>query len=86
MANSFNKEERVAFDQVFEKFNDGLVVSKLFNTYNLDDVTAERTGNIIWRPQPYIAQSFTGLDQSNFARNYTQLSVPTTLGLATRFR
>jgi hypothetical protein len=30
---------------------------------------------------PYIAQSFTGIDQSaNFARNYTQLSVPTTLG------
>lgn len=81
MANSFNKEERVAFDQVFEKFNDGLVVSKLFNTYALDDVTAERTGNIIWRPQPYIAQSFTGIDQSsNFARNYTQLSVPTTIG------
>jgi hypothetical protein len=81
VANSFSKEERVAFDQVFEKFNDGLVVSKLFNTYALDDVTAERAGNTIWRPMPYIAQSFTGIDQSsNFARNYTQLSVPTTLG------
>jgi hypothetical protein len=81
MANSFNKEELVAFDQVFEAFNDGLVISKLFETYALDDVSAERTGNIIWRPQPYIAQSYTGLDQtSNFARNYTQLSVPTTLG------
>lgn len=80
MANSFAKEEIVAFDQVFEKFNDGLVVSKLFNTYNLDDVTAERTGNTVWRPQPYIAQSFTGIDQSsNFARNYTQLTVPTTI-------
>lgn len=81
MANSFAKEEIVAFDQVFEKFNDGLVVSKLFSTYNLDDTTAERTGNTIWRPMPYIAQSFTGLDQSsNFARNYTQLVVPATLG------
>jgi hypothetical protein len=81
MANSFNKEELVAFDQVFEKFQDGLVISKLFATYNLDDVSAERTGNIIWRPQPYIAQSFTGIDQSaNFARNYTQLAVPATLG------
>jgi len=81
MVNSFSKEERVAFDQVFEKFEDGLVVSKLFNKYQLDDVTAERTGNTIWRPMPYIAQSFTGLDQSaNFNRNYTQLSVPTTLG------
>lgn len=81
MANSFSKEERVAFDQVFEKFEDGLVVSNIFKKYTLDDVTAERTGNTIWRPSPYIAQSFTGLDQSaNFGRNYTQLSVPTTLG------
>lgn len=81
MANSFSKQETVAFDQVFEKFEDGLVVSNLFNKYALDDVTAERSGNTIWRPMPYIAQSFTGIDQSaNFARNYTQLSVPTTLG------
>jgi hypothetical protein len=81
VANSFSKEEVVAFDAVFEKFEDQLVVSKLFETYALDDVTAERGGNTIWRPQPYIAQSFTGIDQSaNFARNYTQLSVPTTLG------
>lgn len=81
MANTFSKEERVAFDQVFEKFEDGLVISNTFNKYQLDDVTAERTGNTIWRPMPYIAQSYTGLDQSaNFGRNYTQLSVPTTLG------
>jgi P22 coat protein - gene protein 5 len=81
MANNFNKEERVAFDQVFEKFEDGLVVSNLFAKYTLDDVTAERSGNTIWRPQPYIAQVFSGLDQSaNFNRNYTQLSVPATLG------
>lgn len=81
MANSFSKLETVAFDQVFEKFEDGLVVSKLFNTYNVDNVLAERSSNTIWRPMPYIAQSFTGIDQSaNFARNYTQLSVPTTLG------
>ena len=80
-ANSFNKEERVAFDQVFEKFEDGLVLSNLFGKHTLDPVMAERTGNTIWRPQPYIAQSFTGIDQSaNFARNYTQLSVPSTLG------
>jgi hypothetical protein len=81
MANSFSKEEIVAFETVFEAFADNIVISKLFNTYNLDNVQAERTGNIIWRPQPYIAQSFTGIDQSaNFARNYTQLAVPTTLG------
>lgn len=81
MSNSFSKQETVAFEQVFEAFEDGLVASKLFSTYNVDDVTAERSGNTVWRPMPYIAQSFTGIDQSaNFNRNYTQLSVPTTLG------
>ena len=80
-SNNFSKEEQVAFDQVFEAFADNLVISKLFNKYGLSDELAERTGNTIWRPMPYIAQSFTGLDQSvNFGRNYTQLSVPTTLG------
>jgi hypothetical protein len=80
MANSFTKQETVAFDKVFEKFEDGCVASKLFNTFTMDGQLAERSGNTIWRPMPYIAQSFTGLDQSsNFARNYTQLSVPTTL-------
>jgi hypothetical protein len=81
MANSFSKEERVAFDQVFEAFEDGLVISKMFKKFNFDGQMAERAGNTIWRPMPYIAQSFTGIDQSaNFNRNYTQLSVPLSLG------
>lgn len=80
MANSFSKQETEAFDQILEGFEDALVISKAFGKYNVDGQLAERSGNTIWRPQPYIAQSFTGLDQtSNFARNYTQLSVPTTL-------
>lgn len=80
-ANSFNKEETVAFEQVFEKFEDNLVISNLFNKYQMDGVTAERNGNTVWRPMPYIAQSFTGIDQSaNFNRNYTQLAVPTNIG------
>lgn len=79
--NTFSKEERVAFDAVFEKFQDGLVLSNLFQKYEMDGVMAERTGNTVWRPMPYIAQSYTGIDQSaNFARSYAQLSVPTSLG------
>lgn len=81
MANSFNKEEIVAFEEVFEAFEDGLVMSNMFTKYDIPDKMAERTNNQIWRPMPYIAQSFTGIDQSsNFARNYTQLSVPTSIG------
>lgn len=79
-ANAFSKEECVAFDQVFEGFEDGLVISKLFKKYSFDGQMAERAGNTVWRPQPYIAQSFTGIDQSaNFNRTYTQLSVPLSL-------
>lgn len=80
MANSFSKEETVAFDKVFEAFEDGLVISKLFQKYMIEAVVAERNANTIWRPMPYIAQSYTGIDQSaNFARNYTQLAVPATI-------
>ena len=78
---SFSKQEIVAFENVLAGFQDGLVASNLFKKYNLDDVTAERANNTIWRPQPYIAQSYSGLDQTaNLNRNYTQLSVPATLG------
>jgi hypothetical protein len=79
--NSFSKQETVAFEKALEGFQDALVISKSFGKFNVDGVTAERSSNTVWRPQPYVAQSFTGIDQSaNFNRNYTQLSVPTTLG------
>jgi hypothetical protein len=81
MANSFSKEEKVAFDMALEGFQDQLVISKMFKKQTFDGTEAERTGNTFWRPQPYIAQSFTGRDQTaNFGRNYTQLSVPASLG------
>jgi len=80
MANEFVKEERVAFEDILEGFNDALVLSKNVSIYNSDSTTMERANNTIWRPQPYIAQTFDGTDQTaNFAR-YTQLSVPATLG------
>ena len=81
MANSFSKQETVMFDEVIEGFEDQLVISKAFKKRTFDGQTAERSGNQVWVTQPYIAQSFTGLDQTaNFARVYTQLSVPITLG------
>jgi len=80
MANAFSKEEIVFFDEQVEKFNDQLVMSRVVNKFNIDSELAERTGDQYWRPQPYIAQSFDGLDQTgNFGDN-TQLSVPSTIG------
>lgn len=80
MANSFSKEERVAFELILEGFHDQLVLSKAAHIYNTDQVTMERTSDVIWRPQPYISQSFDGMDQTANFRDYTQMAVPATIG------
>jgi hypothetical protein len=81
VANSFNKEERVAFEDMLEGFNDALILSKNVSIYRpADSATMERTGDVFWRPQPYIAQSFDGQDQTSNFQNMTQLSVPATIG------
>lgn len=84
MANAFSKEERVAFEDILEGFNDALVLSRNVSVYNTDQTMMERTNNVIWRPQPYIAQSFGGspmvLDMTGNFKDYTQLSVPATIG------
>lgn len=82
MANSFSKEERVAFEQLIEGFDDALVLSRNVAKYNPSSQEMERTGDVIWRPQPYIAQSFDGMDQTGNFQNQTQLSVPATLGFS----
>jgi hypothetical protein len=73
---AFSKEERVAFDDAIEGFNDALVVSKLVKVYRTDDQQMERSRDTIWRPQPYIMQSFAGLNQTANFGGVTQLAVP----------
>ncbi|WPE80196.1 P22 phage major capsid protein family protein [Acinetobacter baumannii] len=80
MANAFSKEERVAFEDLVEGFQDQLVLSKLVNKYRMSDVEAERSNNTIWRPMPYIATSYDGMDQTGNFKDKTQLSVPATIG------
>jgi hypothetical protein len=80
MSNAFSKEERVAFEDILEGFNDALVLSRNVSVYNTDSSMMERTNNVIYRPQPYIAQSYDGMDQTGNFGAYTQLSVPATLG------
>ena len=83
MANSFSKEEIVAFEDILEGFNDALILSKNVTIYNTSGVTMERARDTIWRPQPYIAQSFdrtVGTSIAGDVSNMTQLSVPSTLG------
>ena len=83
MANAFSKEEIVAFEDILEGFNDALILSKNINVYNTSGVTMERARDTIWRPQPYIAQSFdrvVGTSIAGDVSTMTQLSVPSTLG------
>ena len=44
------------------------------------DVEAERSNNTIWRPMPYIATSYDGMDQTGNFKDKTHLSVPATIG------
>ncbi|WP_443700170.1 P22 phage major capsid protein family protein [Pseudomonas sp.] len=79
MANGFNKEEIVMFDEMLAGFDDALVVSKLATVYQTDQTTMERTNDVIWRPQPYIMTSFDGLDQSANFGDVVQLAVPASI-------
>ena len=82
MANAFSKEERIAFEDILEGFQDALVLSRNVAVYNTDQTLMERTSNVIWRPQPYISTSYSGTDMTTNFDDYTQLSVPATIGFA----
>lgn len=81
MANSFSKEERVAFEELLEGFNDAEVMSRNVMKYGTDQQMMERANDTIWRPQPYIMNSFDGLDQSSNFNDKTQLSVPASIDI-----
>jgi hypothetical protein len=79
MANDFSKEERVAFEDILLGFEDALVLSRNVNFYKTDPIIMERAKDTIWRPQPYIAQSFDGPDLTGNFYDSTQLSVPVSI-------
>jgi hypothetical protein len=79
MANEFSKEERVMFEEILEGFQDNLVLSKNVNIYRPDQQMMERAGDVVWRPEPYIMQSFEGFDQTANFKDVTQLSVPVSI-------
>ena len=77
--NDFSKEERVAFEDILEGFNDALVISAQVMKYDIGDVMAERALDTVWRPVPYIVESYDGMDQTGNFNDKTQLSVPSSL-------
>lgn len=81
MANDFTKEERVAFEQLLEGFQDAEVMSRNVRKYSTDQQMMERAQDTIWRPQPYIMNSFDGTDQTGNFNDKTQLSVPASINI-----
>src|SRR5690349_3034068 len=45
-----------------------------------DATQMERTGDVFWRPMPFIARSFDGQDQTGNFQQFTGLSVPARIG------
>ena len=85
MANAFSKEERVAFEDILEGFQDLLVLSRHVSVYNTNQTEMARTNDTIWRPMPYMAQSINSTPGTTIAGSYqnmTQLSVPSTIGFS----
>ena len=81
MANTFSKEERVAFEDILEGFNDSMVISRNIATYGTDGRLMERTNDTIWRPMPYIlASQDRTVGSAVTAQDVKQLAVPSTLG------
>jgi hypothetical protein len=83
--NAFNKEERLAFEDLLQGFQDALVMSRNVSIYNTDSSMMERANNTIWRPMPYIAQSIDSTPGTSISASYkdfTQLAVPANLGFS----
>jgi len=90
MANTFNKEEKVAFDQLLEGFNDALIMSRNVTVYKYNQTDAARTTafpssvspnyGTVWRPQPYIMPSVTSTPGSAVTfTDKAQLAVPASI-------
>lgn len=78
--NDFNKEERLAWEKILEGFEDDMVLSQAVHVHEIDQVLMERTGDILWRPEPYIMPIYSGVDMTENFGAVVQLSVPTQIG------
>lgn len=76
MANQFSREEIVMFDRMLEGFQDALVASKMATTVELNQTQMERTGDVMWFPQPYIMPAYSGNDATSNFNDVVQLVVP----------
>ncbi|MGI4847262.1 MAG: P22 phage major capsid protein family protein [Janthinobacterium lividum] len=81
MANAFNREERIMYDEMIEGFDDLLVIAKSARVYHpFSDQEMQRVGDKVWINVPNIAASYDGLDQTSNFGDITEMAVPVGLG------
>lgn len=81
MANSFSKEQIVAFESVGEAFEDQLVMLKNVANFGTNGVSMERANDTIWRPMTYIVTSQDRVVGTPIGQqSANQLTVPSRLG------
>jgi len=79
MANQFNREEIILFEQVLLQFDTDNTISKQAARFTQPGTEMQRTGDRIWRPSPQIATTVDGLDITGKLGSITQMSVPADL-------
>ncbi len=79
MANQFNREEVILFEQVLEKFDSDNTVAAQASRFSQPGTDMQRQGDTVWRPQPMISITVDGLDITSNIGSITQMSVPATL-------
>lgn len=81
MANSFTKQELVAFDELIDGFDDALVIAKGATKWTGGDAQeSSRSRDKWWIPAPMIGQSYDGSDATGHFGDVTQLNVPVSVG------
>lgn len=79
MANQFNQEEVILFEQVLEKFESDNTIAKEASVFRQPDGQMQRRGDTVWRPTPQISTVVEGLDITGAYGSITGMSVPATL-------
>lgn len=78
MPNSFAKKIDIAFEKMVQGFKDALAAIEIVTIMEWDAKEAQRSNNVRWFPQPYIAKSNDGDTASDF-EGVTRLLVPASI-------
>ncbi len=79
MANTFNREEVILFEQVLMQFDTDNTIAKRAARFVQPGTEMQRRGDRVWRPSPQIAVTVDGLDITGKIGSITQMSVPADL-------